>query len=127
MDDRECPLRVTEQGYQRGHPLQRRVYRVLGTPGEDLPLDLALPLSVISAHGSAAIRSLSRSISRCAVASRSRFLATISAGARSTKDGLASFRSTASSSACVAARVLASRARSASTSGPAAVSSSMVT
>src|SRR6185312_11424248 len=79
------------------------------------------------AGGSASSRPVSRAISACAAASRSRLLATTAAGARSTNDGAASFRSVAVASARAAARSFSSRRRSAATSMVAAVSSSTVT
>ena len=50
VDDRVGPLRVTEQAGQRRDPVQGRLDRMLGPPGDDLPLDLPQPGLVVG-HG----------------------------------------------------------------------------
>src|SRR6266702_352186 len=50
VDHRVRALRVAEQAGQLPDPVQRRVDRVLGTAGQDLPLDLAQPRLDVSAH-----------------------------------------------------------------------------
>src|ERR1022692_5048530 len=50
VDDGIGPVRVAEQADQRRDPVQRRLDRMLGAPGQDLALDLAQPVTAVSGH-----------------------------------------------------------------------------
>src|SRR6185312_15174057 len=93
----DLPQPVTYVGGHRAAPgpTSRQIPIAAITLGSLLPAGLG-PYRL--AGGSASSRPVRRAISACAAASRSRLLATTAAGARSTNDVVASFRSVAAAS-----------------------------